>query len=121
MLELDLKSRKSIYEQIVDGIKQLIVAGVYKKDDKLPSVRELASELTVNPNTIQKAFKTLESQGWIYMVSGRGCFVSGELGEVNPLQLKALYGKMDEIVRELLFLGVSREEIIEYISSKEEI
>ena len=115
MFELDLKSRKSIYEQIVDGIKEMIVAGIYKADDKLPSVRELAGELTVNPNTIQKAFRSLEQQGWIYMVTGRGCFVSGEKHAITPGESAELYAGLDSIVRELIFMGISRDEIAKHI------
>ena len=72
MIEIDLKSRKSIYEQVMLGIKEHILAGIIAPDSKLPSVRELSKELTVNPNTIQKALRQLESQGYIYSVSGVG-------------------------------------------------
>ena len=76
MIQLDLKSRKSIYEQIMDGFKELITRGVLHAGDKLPSVRELSRTLTVNPNTIQKAYRQLEADRYIYTVSGLGCFVS---------------------------------------------
>ncbi|MFT8358426.1 GntR family transcriptional regulator [Bifidobacterium aquikefiri] len=74
MIEIDLKSRKSIYEQVVRGIKEQILSGIIAPESKLPSVRELSKELTVNPNTVQKAFRHLESQGYIYSVSGVGSF-----------------------------------------------
>ena len=66
MFAIDLKSRKPISRQIIDNIKELIVSGVLAEDEKLPSVREMASYLTVNPNTVQKAFRILEQQGYIY-------------------------------------------------------
>ena len=74
MFQLDLKSRKSIYEQVVDNLKELIITGVISPEDKLPSVRDLSNSLTVNPNTIQKAYRSLESQGYIYTVTGLGTF-----------------------------------------------
>ena len=74
MIEIDLKSRKSIYEQVVAGIKEQILTGLIAAEAKLPSVRELSKELTVNPNTIQKAFRKLEEQGYIYSVTGVGSF-----------------------------------------------
>ena len=111
MLQLDLKSRKSIYEQVVDGIKELVVAGVYKQNDKLPSVRELSQELTVNPNTIQKAYRALEQQGWIYTVSGLGCFVTGNVRAADPVKTEGLYAQIRALVRELMYLGVDEGEI----------
>jgi GntR family transcriptional regulator len=74
MIDIDLKSRKSIYEQVVIGIKEQILSGLIVPETKLPSVRELSKELTVNPNTIQKAFRQLEEQGYIYSVAGVGSF-----------------------------------------------
>src|SRR5665647_1776290 len=104
MFQLDLKSRKSIYEQIVDNCKELIVAGVLVSKDKLPSVRELSVTLTVNPNTIQKAYRQLEQNGWIYTVSGLGCFVSEGKHRIEEAQVKELYEKIGSLIRELLFL-----------------
>lgn len=76
MFAIDFKSRKSISDQIVDNFKELIVSGVLKPEDRIPSVRELAGEITVNPNTVQKAYHVLEQQGYIYTSRGRGTFVS---------------------------------------------
>jgi GntR family transcriptional regulator len=76
MFEIDLKSRRSIYEQVVDNMKERILVGVIEPDEKLPSVRDLSKALTVNPNTVQKAFHELEQRGYIYMVAGVGSFAS---------------------------------------------
>ena len=111
MFELDLRNKKSIHEQIVDGIKNMIISGEIKTDDKLPSVRDLSSVLTVNPNTIAKAFKSLEMQGWIYTVSGRGCFVSEGKQQIDALQKKKACETIESQINELLFMGVSAEEI----------
>ena len=75
MLHLDYRDIRPIYAQITDGIRQQISAGVLQKGDKLPSVRELAVELSINPNTIQRADRQLEIEGWIATVPGKGCFV----------------------------------------------
>jgi GntR family transcriptional regulator len=76
MFEIDLRSRRSIYEQVVDRMKERILVGVIGPDEKLPSVRDLSKMLTVNPNTVQKAFRELERQGYIYTTSGVGSFAS---------------------------------------------
>ena len=112
MFHLDLKSKKSIYEQIVDGIKGLIISGELKQNDKLPSVRDLSAQLTVNPNTIAKAFRSLELQGWIYTVSGRGCFVSESAKDVDSERLAKIYSQLEDGIRELLFMGIGEEDII---------
>jgi len=115
MFHLDLRSKKSIYEQIVDGVKGLIISGELKPNDKLPSVRDLSAQLTVNPNTIAKAFRSLESQGWIYTVSGRGCFVSENSKDIDSEQLAKIYSGLEAEIRELLFMGIGEEEIVEKI------
>lgn len=122
MIQLDLKSRKSIYEQIVDGFKELIACGILKEGDKLPSVRELASTLTVNPNTIQKSYSRLESEDWIYTVSGLGCFVAERSHKPDPAALRSLYTEIEECIMQLLFLGVTEKEILaklqEFVSER---
>lgn len=76
MIILDFKDARPIYEQVIAKLKRLILKGVLSKDEQIPSVRSLAMELSVNPNTIQKAYAELERQGYIYTVKGRGNFVS---------------------------------------------
>lgn len=75
MITIDYKDKRPIYEQIVEKIRRLILRGILKKDDALPSVRSLALELSINPNTIQKAYQELERMGYIYSVKGRGSFI----------------------------------------------
>lgn len=111
MFQLDLKSRKTIYEQVVDNLKELMIAGVLNPEEKLPSVRELSKVLTVNPNTIQKAYRELESQGYIYTVTGLGTFVAATKENViNPDLLKEIKERIRNDIRELFFLGISYEE-----------
>ena len=76
MITVDLRSRKPIYEQIVDNVKALVLTGVMKPDEQLPAVRKLAVDLTINPNTIQKAYAILEAQQIVYSIPGRGIFIS---------------------------------------------
>lgn len=117
MFQLDLKSRKSIYEQVIDNVKELIVTGVLPSEAKLPSVRELSRTLTVNPNTVQKAYRELEHQGYIYTVTGLGCFVAAK--SEKQADMKRIGQIMEELVlavRELMYLGISAEELISKIN-----
>ena len=111
MFKIDLKSKKSIYEQVIDGLKDEIISGERAADSKIPSVRELAASLTVNPNTIQKAYSELEKQGFIYSVSGRGNFVNRDIKEADPKLVEAAFSKMEELVRELKYMGVTLEDV----------
>lgn len=112
MFQLDLKSRKSIYEQVVDNVKELIITGVLKAESKLPSVRELSRTLTVNPNTIQKAYRELEHQGFIYTVTGLGCFVAvQDEHKVDKKRISQIMEELMLIVRELMYMGFSLDEI----------
>ena len=76
MVVIDYQNRKPIYEQIVERFQMLIVKGILEPDSQMPSVRALATELSINPNTIQKAYAVLEQEGYIYPVKGMGNFVS---------------------------------------------
>ena len=108
MFQLDLKSRKSIYEQVVDNIKELVIAGVLHPEDKLPSVRELSKTLTVNPNTVQKAYRELEYQGFIYTVSGLGTFVSVPTRLIpDEKMVHEIRENFRRDIRELRFLGMT--------------
>ena len=76
MIQLNYRDSKPIYEQIKDGLRKLVVSGAVKKDEKLPSVRELATSLSINPNTIQKAYRELEQEGYIYTIAGKGSYAA---------------------------------------------
>ena len=77
MLTLNYRDSRPIYEQIKDGLRRMIVTGAMAQDEKLPSVRAMATQLSINPNTIQRAYNELEQEGYIYSVAGKGSFVSG--------------------------------------------
>ena len=112
MFQVDMKSRKSIYEQVVDNIKELIVTGILSAESKLPSVRELSKTLTVNPNTVQKAYRELEHQGYIYTVTGLGCFVK-ERDEMqfDEKRFSQVSDDLKFAVKELMFMGITSDEV----------
>ena len=111
MVHLDCRDVKPIYIQIMDNIRGQIAAGILQPGDKLPSVRELAAQLSINPNTIQRAYRELEMEGWIASVPGKGSFVCGAPGGPQREQL-ALLEAFDKVTQQLLSLGTSREELI---------
>ncbi len=115
IIAIDLRNPKPIYEQIKDNIKQLIITGAFKEDEQLPSIRELAQSTSINPNTIQKAYKDLESEGYIYTVTGRGNFVAPPPKKIDTKRADMLYGILRETVSELAYLGDSEKNIINTI------
>ena len=114
MVHLDYRDARPIYSQIIDGFRDQIIAGVLQQGDKMPSVRELAAELTINPNTIQRAYRELEMQGWIASVPGKGSFVCGVPSGPGPEAL-ALLENFDRLTEALLKLGTTRQELVERI------
>ncbi len=110
MLELNYRDARPIYEQIKDGLRKLVLSGAIRQDEKLMSVRELASQLAINPNTIQKAYRELEQEGYIYTISGRGSFAA-PLSDVNSGRQQELQKQFDEAVTELLYLKYDPDEL----------
>ncbi len=111
MFRLDERNHSAIYVQIMDNIKEMIVSDVWRENQKIPSVRELSEELTLNPNTVQKAYRELEREGYIYTVSGKGSFVGGKSGiRRDPAMVDELKGKVREAYRGLMLLGYNAEE-----------
>ena len=111
MVHLDYRDVRPIYSQIADGFRTQITSGILRSGDKLPSVRELAVELSINPNTIQRAYRQLEAEGWIATVPGKGCFVCG-LKDYSESEKQELLLAFDKAAMTLLRSGVSREELI---------
>ena len=117
MFQINLRSHQSIYEQIIDNVKELIIRGVLSEDSELPSIRELSRTLTVNPNTVQKAFKELEREGFIYKVKGRGTFVSPRRDSaIDPQAVQKVCADIRNSVQELSYMGVPKEEIQKMVS-----
>ena len=118
MINLNFRDSRPIYEQIKSGLLNLIVTGAISPGEKLPSVRELAVELAINPNTIQRAYRELEQEGIIYSVPGKGSFAA-EKGEAIEAKRAGALAKFDEAVKELTQLGVAITELIERLKGRE--
>ena len=111
IMQLDYRNTRPIYMQIVEQIRQKILAGVLAEGEQLPSVREMAMELAINPNTMQRAYRELEVQGWIYSVPGKGSYVC-DIARAGAARCKELLASLDRLVAELVSLGYDREQVI---------
>ncbi len=118
MIQIDYRSQKAIYEQVRDELKKLIVKGIIKEGEKIPSVRDVARELSINPNTIQRAYHELESEGFIYSVKGRGNFVSPREDAEQTERIKTLLKTFSACSAELMYLGIAQETLIDYIKKE---
>lgn len=118
MLHLDYRDSRPIYEQVQDGLRKLMVSGVLQEGERLPSVRALAGQLAINPNTIQRAYEALEREGYVYSIGGKGSFVAPRR-DVDTGRREELWKQLDSCVKELLFLGVSREELLKHMEGTE--
>lgn len=116
MFQIDFASRVPIYEQLCTNIIKLASAGVFKSGDKLPPVRILASQLGINPNTVAKAYRELESQGCIFSTVGRGSFLTDKLTE-NCAQKMLAIDNFKEATKNAYLFGVSKEEMTEIIEN----
>lgn len=116
MIQLNYRDPRPIYEQVKDGIRKLAYSGVLGPDDKLPSVRELAMKLAINPNTISRAYKELEQEGFIYTLTGKGTFINQEF-DLHDSRKEELWKQFDKAVKELLDISVTSEELTERIAS----
>ncbi len=110
MVQLNYRDAKPIYEQVKHGLRRLVITHVILPDEQLPSVRELAAKLTINPNTIQRAYRDLEAEGYLYSLPGRGTFASHHISMPSRRQTELL-SQFDEITSELLFLSVQKEDL----------
>lgn len=114
MIILDYQDRRPIYEQIAEKFQMLIIKGALPPDTQLPSVRKLAMELSINPNTIQRAYTQLEQQGFIYPVKGRGNFVSPDLQAVQR-EKEMYYRDLKEVILKGKKMGIPQEELVNKI------
>ena len=110
MIQLNYRDARPIYEQVRDGLRRLVVTGALQPGDKLPSVRALATALAINPNTIQRAYESLEGEGYLYTVAGKGSFAAPQDG-VGDARRALLLEDFDASADELLFLGMSAGEL----------
>ena len=118
MIAINFRDARPIYEQVRDGFRQLILSGALPADSRMPSVRELAQSLAINPNTIQRAYRELEAEGYIVSVPGRGSFVRDSGGAASARRAE-LSGQLAELARELKMLGVSEEALIARVKGED--
>lgn len=116
MIIIDYKDRRPIYEQLVDRFQELILKGALEPDSQIPSVRNLAMDLSINPNTIQRGYAELERTGYIYSVKGKGSFVSDtkELIECKKVEILDAF---NEIIKQAKDMNIEREELIMIINA----
>ena len=114
MFQLNYRDTKPIYEQVKDGILQMIYTQVLSPEEKLPSVREMASRLAINPNTISRAYKELEQEGILYTQSGIGTFVNREV-ELQDKMTENLYQQFDKVTKQLFLYSVTPDVISERV------
>ena len=107
MFQLDYGDHRPLYEQIKEKLKELVISGVLKVDDKIPSVRELAGTLAINPNTIQKAYRDLEAEGYIYSVRAKGSFVAPQKEVVKKSDTDEVMAEFKALVSKMKFLGIT--------------
>lgn len=115
MIVIDYKDRRPIYEQIMAAIEDLAARGVLNPDSQLPSVRQLAMELSINPNTIQRAYSELEKAGVIYSVKGKGNFVTAEPGRLREQKLSRLLEEMAKQVCQAMELGATEQQLEQWL------
>lgn len=115
MFVVDVMSRVPVYEQIIKQVEQQVLTGILKEGDKLPSVRSLSVKLSINPNTIQKAYTELDRRQLIITVPGKGSFISEKAIEVVGANSREKMTELNKIIRELALAGVTKEEIINNI------
>lgn len=115
MIHLDYRDARPIYTQVIDGFREQILSGILQTGDRLPSVRELASQLTINPNTIQRAYELLEAEGYVSSVPGKGSFAAPH-SQVDSARRDGLLRTFDETATELFFLGLSADALSQRLS-----
>ena len=118
-MHLDHRDPRPIYAQIMDHYREQITLGILRSGERLPSVRELAVELSINPNTIQRAYRQLELEGWIATVPGKGCFVCST-DDTRERERQHWYHAFDDATTALIALGVTRENLIDRIGGNQD-
>lgn len=117
MIVLNTRDPKPIYEQITNNLRRLIASGGIAPGERLPSVRELATRLTINPNTIQRAYRQLEQEGYIVSLPGKGCFAA-EGSAPRQDMLRMLWLQLEAAAAELRLAGISQQELISHLTER---
>ena len=116
MISLDYRSGQPLYRQVKEGCKRLILSGAIGENERLPSVRELASQLAINPNTIQRAYRELESEGYVGTSPGKGIFAMGA-DSLKERRFEEIYGTIFAEIQKLLDFGQDKDGILQQISN----
>ena len=111
MIRLDYRDSRPVYEQIADKLEMLAMCGALEPEEQLPSVRQLATELSINPNTVQKAYGELLSRGVIYSVKGRGNFISDSVEELRERKLMDIRKQIELLLKQARELGMTDKEL----------
>ena len=119
MITINYRDPRPIYEQIQTELRRLMLTGVLPPGSRLPSVRELAGQLAINPNTIQRAYRTLEVEGWIATVPGKGCFVCS-CDDTRERERQHWYHAFDDATTALIALGVTRQNLVDRIGGNQD-
>lgn len=120
MLRIDFRDSRPIYEQVADGIEDMAMHGIYQPNDQLPSVRQLAMELSINPNTIQRAYAELESRNIVYSVKGRGSFISSDCQGIKNKRIDEIGEQIKTLAQSARELGATDTQIVSWINGKKE-
>lgn len=119
MLKIDARLSTPIYEQVIFGIKELIFKGVFKAGDKLPSVRELSTVLTINPNTVSKAYIELEKENIVEVIRGKGTFIARDYSaSISKEKLDNIVADFKKIILEANYLGLGEKDLISLLSKE---
>lgn len=111
MIVIDYKDRRPIYEQIIASVENLVARGIFESNSQLPSVRQLAMELSINPNTIQRAYSELERAGVIYSTRGKGNFVCDNAGEIRRDKVEEILNDAAQMIKRAISFGATHEEL----------
>lgn len=111
VITVDTRSRQPVYEQLIDNIRENVLLGNIAPGEQLPSVRSLAGELCINPNTIQRAYNELERMNFLVSVPGRGSFISDDLSELRDSQKKNIMCELEKLLVDSKNAGVKKEEV----------
>ena len=112
MISLDYRDGRPLYQQVKDSLRRMMLTGLLPPDEKLPSVRSLATQLAINPNTIQRAYSELETEGYIYSVAGKGSFAASG-GDEQQRRIRELTEHLTPVLEELKTLGYTQEALLQ--------
>lgn len=115
MFVIDVISRMPVYEQIIKQVEEKVMIGAMKAGDRMPSVRQISINLSINPNTVQKAYTELDRRGIIITVPGKGSFISENASQILGESSRSKLEELSKLIKELAYAGVTKEEIVQIV------